>query len=239
MTTLAILTLSIYILQGFRFIIVIFVVAPIIYRYLKNKKRPRLFTVTMIILVIGTVIVVVGFARVSLKSGTAVDWSKLNLDFVIRILKVDFEIYKPFYGLVKNIPTMHSFTMGEQFLYTFITLIPRVTWPSKPLPKIHELIALSVNEVASKSGLAWPNIAEFYSEFGTVGSIVGMYIFGRLCGMSKELYQSKLSDDHSLIAYSIILPSLLQLVIRGYTPTNFYLLLFLLMPIVYIKHTAR
>lgn len=232
---LGILTCTSYIVRGYRFILVIFIMAPIIFNYTRKNKRPKIVTLVSLLIIMILMVGILGFSRNSIKSGTDVEWSGFSLEFVTEAVKGNFDIYKPYYGLVESIPNEQSYTYGGQLSYTFTMFIPRAIWKSKPSPMIHELIAISVNDYASKAGAAWPNLGEFYSEFGILGSIIFMFIFGRICGISKCLYKSPKRDTHSLIAYSIILPSYMQIVIRGYTPSNFYLMIFLLTPILLLK----
>jgi oligosaccharide repeat unit polymerase len=147
----------------------------------------------------------------------------------------NFEIYKPFYGLVQAVPNVHGYTLGKQLFYTVVIVVPRLIWPDKPMPIMQELMSVSLNSYAVQAGAAWPNLGEYYSEFGIIGCVFFMFIFGMVCCWCRKLYRADNRTTHSLIAYSIILPSLLQIIIRGYTPTNFYLMLFLLLPIWFIK----
>lgn len=234
-----ILTLTSYMVRGFRFIIVILVFAPIIYTYIKNNKRPNLLICMVILLISIFAVGIIGFVRDSIRFGTEINWNDFNLEFILDAIKENFNIYMPFYGLVESIPKEHGYTLGRQFIYTFTMFIPRIIWPEKPQPIVKDLIGISISEQAVKSGLAWPNLGEFYSEFGIIGTIICMFIFGSVLGLSKRLYQGKNRDNDSLIAYSIILPSCLQLITRGYTPSNFYLVIFLLMPIRIIKILER
>lgn len=232
---LGILTLVSFLMSGFRFIIIILLFAPIIYFYLKHNTRPRFNTLVILLTVTVVMIGVVGFMRDDVRAGTDVDWSELDTSLIVDAVKGNFDIYMPFYGLVTAVPSVHNYTFGQQTFYTAIMFVPRAIWPDKPNPVMKELIEVSVSEYAVSAGVAWPNLGEFYSEFGVVGSILCMFIFGKICGWSKNLYQNHSPNDHALIAYSIILPTCMQLVIRGYSPSNFYLLLFLLLPIVFIK----
>lgn len=232
---LGILTLSSYLISGFRFIIIILLFSPVFYFYLKNNKRPKIITLMILLSITVLMIGVVGFMRDDVRTGAAVDWSELDANLIIDAVKGNFDIYMPFYGLVNAVPSLHDYTFGQQSLYTVIMFIPRAIWPDKPTPIMKELIEVSVSDYAVTAGVAWPNLGEFYSEFGIVGSIIGMFIFGKICGWCKTLYQNPNRSDHTLIAYSIVLPACMQLVIRGYSPSNFYLMLFLLLPIIVIK----
>lgn len=237
-SVLFLLSLLVYLLRGFRFIIVILVIAPIVYKYIKSNTKPKANKIVLLGIVMILGIGVIGFIRDAIRFDGNISWSNLSIDFIVNAIKENFDIYKTFYGGVVAIPTLHNYTMGSQILYTFTMFIPKIIWSNKPMPQVQELIALSINEVGSKSGTAWPNLGEFYTEFGVLGCIILMFIFGVLLSKSKKLTYD-LNNDHKLIAYSIILPSILQLVIRGYTPSNFYLMVFLIMPIIFIKNFAK
>lgn len=233
------LTLSIYIMNGFRFIIVILLVATAIYHYLRKEKRPSFFKISKLLLIICTMIGVMGYARGGIRSGGDITWSDFNWEIIYKTILENFEIYKPFYGMVQAIPENYNYTLGQQFLYTFTMAVPRAIWPGKPLPLMRELIEASVSEYAAVAGVAWPNIGEYYSEFGVAGCMTIMLIFGALASLSMKLYIRSGRNNHNLIMYSILLPTYLQIVIRGYSPSNFYLLFFLLLPIVLIKFLFR
>ena len=67
---------------------------------------------------------------------------------------------------------------------------------------------------SSFGGSAYPNIGEFYYEFGILGTIVCMFIFGYI---TRKLYYRmlKTGDRLQLITYSIMLGYLFQFVCRG------------------------
>lgn len=232
------LTFTAFLIRGFRYIMIIALFAPVIYSYLRQNKRPNIAVMgacgTLAALMIG----LVGFARRGIRYGQPVDWSAFDSSIIAEAIMGNFEIYKPFYGLMNTVPDLHDYTWGEQMFYTVIMLVPRALWPDKPLPVIYELLGQSASSYAVTAGAAWPNLGEFYSEFGLAGSMVFMLLFGMLLGWSKKLYQGPGRDSHSLIAYAVILPATLQLVIRGYTPSNFYLMAFLLLPVYLLKRLA-
>ena len=230
------LTISGFILRGFRFIIIIYMLAPIIFYYIKKKKYPSMKVIISLSIVIIILIGAIGFSRGGLRSGIEIEWSKFGGEAISYAIKGNFDIYQPFYGMVEVIPQYRQYSYGkEMFIYTLVMFIPRIIWPSKPGPLLHEILSLSVNKSAADSGSAFPNIGEFYFEFGVIGCIIFMFLFGFLCRKAKKLYRSKNINDNKIIAYSIILPTLMQIIIRGYIPSNFYLCIFLLMPILIIS----
>jgi oligosaccharide repeat unit polymerase len=229
------LTITSFLIRGFRFILIIMLAAPVVFYYIKKNIRPKIINIALFMALFIFMIGTVGFMRNSVRHGTVVDWENLDVGYMLNATIESFEIYKPFYGLVNAVPKVHGYTLGKQLFYTVVITVPRLIWPEKPLPVMKELMSVSVNSYAVRAGAAWPNIGEYYSEFGVAGCVVLMFLFGLVCSWCKKLYQSDTRTTHSLIAYSIILPSLLQLIIRGYTPTNFYLMLLLLLPIWFIK----
>jgi len=225
------LTASIYFVIGFRFIIVIMIIAPIVYYYLKHQKRPSIVKVIIVLIILTILVGLVGYVRGDLRRGNEVTWSEFGMDEVWYGIESNFEIYKAFYKMVEVIPESHSYTMGRQMSYTFTIMIPRFLWPNKPDTPLRKVLQVVLNDYAVAAGTAWPNIGEFYSEFGVVGVVLLMYLFGVLCKASKKLYIGKNVNSHTLIAYSILLPAYLQMVIRGYMPTNFWMLVFFGIPI--------
>ena len=131
-----------------------------------------------------------------------------------------------------------NYTFGEQmFFYTLIMLVPRFVWPSKPQPIIREVLMKTVSKYASLAGTAYPYLGEYYHEFGLLGVILFCFLLGLFCRyLAKKLYSSNI---HDIIIYSVCFPLLFQILIRGYTPSNFYMMVFVLLPIVFNKKMSN
>jgi oligosaccharide repeat unit polymerase len=114
--------------------------------------------------------------------------------------------------------------------------IPRLIWKNKPQPITRKVITASVSGYASWAGTAYPYIGEYYHEFGIIGVIVFMYLLGRFSARLKELMYKK--DLHSLVCYVSLYPLLFQVLIRGYTPSNFYMILMVFLPVLIEKSFA-
>ena len=230
-----------YIIRGFRFILVAVILAPIVLSYIRKNKSPRIFQIFVVLLVLFIMIGIIGLSRTDIRNGLGFSkdvFSTLSFDTIKNILINYFSIFKNYYGIVEAFPEKMSFTMGQQiFLYTLIMLVPRAIWPGKPDPINYQVVATAISDYARRAGSAPPNLAEFYHEFGFIGIIVFMFIFGVLC---KKLYtKMQYKDIHSNIMYAAIYPLLLQIVIRGYTPSNFYLVVVVLIPIWATKRMLR
>ena len=84
------------------------------------------------------------------------------------------------------------------------------------------------------NGVAYPNLGEYYVEFGVVGIIVCMFILGLFCRYARNLYVKRQGLSLSLVLYSLVYGALFQIIIRGYMPQNFTMMLFLLAPVILI-----
>ena len=115
-------------------------------------------------------------------------------------------------------------------------IIPRVIWPGKPDALQKMVVTTAVSETAAQSGMAFVNLGEFYFEFGILGCIVSMFLFGVLSRYLRRI--AKINSD-GLICYSMLLPTCIQLVARGYIPSNFYLIVFLCLPTLIIRFIAK
>ena len=242
--TLLYITLSFYISRGFRFIIVILIGSIIISWYRKRRTKPSVTTIAVLILSFLLFIAALGYARRDLKNGNDVDWSSFGIENITYALESNFDIYKPFYGIVSKYPSEFSYTYGRALIGETITMfVPRAIWPNKPLAENSSVlmaIRRSVSDFAVlNAGMAVPNIAEFYIDFGIIGCIILMFIFGYIAKYITKYYFVPNNNIHYIILYSVIMPTFMQLVIRGYMPSNFYLVLFLIMPSVLIRYLVK
>ena len=231
-----ILTVFIYYIRGYRFIIIIFALAPIVFMYLYKQKRPRLVTIIGAIIVM---IIFVGFvaaARNSVRYGGGISSDMVNWDAALEQVKDNFRIYKTYYALVGYVPQKTNYLHGQQiFLYTALMFVPRIILKSKPEHSAGlYLIRDAISESAFLSGTAYPIIGEFYIEFGSVGVVIFMFLYGYLNKSWMNKYGLSYSKFDQIM-YSILLLSNFQIVIRGYTPSNFYMVIFFVLPLLFIK----
>lgn len=235
-----ILTIFIYYIRGYRFIIIIFVLAPIVFLYLLKNKRPKLIAIIGAVFIMILFVGFVAVARNSVRYGGGVSSDMLNWEAAFEQVKDNFRIYKTYYALVDYVPEKTSFLHGRQiFLYTALMFVPRLIWRAKPdTADGLYLIKKAVSNSAFLSGTAYPIIGEYYIEFGILGVIILMFLYGYLNKnwLKKYGYSTTKID---LIMYSILLLSNFQIVIRGYTPSNFYMVIFFVLPIVLIKMNTR
>ena len=94
-----------------------------------------------------------------------------------------------------------------------LQFIPHIIWRSKPAN-----LGLSGFEAMygdSMGGAAYPNIGEFYYEFGIIGAMVGMALFAVI---SQEMFSfaKKTRNKISMIEYSLFFGYLMQFICRGH-----------------------
>ena len=223
-------TFAMYFIRTARHIMFDMLLAPIIMYYLSKDKRPKISLIfTFIILVvIGSGII--AFIRGAVRNGWGVSLEGMGTQDIVNNFLFNLQIYKSYYGVLRAFTERMDYTYGMQILYTIIMIVPRVLWPGKPESYQAEIIGNGLNQQAVVTGYAFPNLGEFYGEFGVIGAIVGYLVFGLLLGYWKTMYDKKSATKVSMLKYSILLPVCLQLIIRGAVYQNFYLVLFLMLP---------
>ena len=238
------LTITVYLVRAFRYIVIIMLVSIAITYFKRKEKTPSFITVLVGIILLIIFIGGLGFMRDNLRTGNSTDWSSFGVDNIMYALESNFDIYKTFYGIVSHYPSDYSYTFGKaMFIETIAMFIPRVFWPNKPLA-INASIALAVRRSVSEfaivnAAMATPNIGEYYVDFGIIGCIIFMFLFGKLSKWTTRFYYYSNNRIENIVLYSIMMPTFMQLVIRGYTPTNFYLVIFLLWPFIIIKNIGK
>lgn len=234
------LTLEYFILRGFRHSLFVLIFAPIVYSFIKENKKPKLRSIIIMFILVVFVMGIMQFVRSALREGTSIDWSTFDFNIFIEAIQGNCDIYKTFYGMVVAVPEKLNYQFGMASIVSVITMIiPRSIWPGKPTSPIITNLDMFCGELAAKSGYAMPNISEYYLDFGLFGCMIIMFIFGLILKKLKNLYRFKYYDTHGLILYSIFFPALLQVILRGYSPSYVFLLFFYAFPVIIIKLFVR
>jgi len=233
-----VLTIVIHWGFGYRYIIVADILSVFIFRLLNRKTQIKLIQIAILAGLLMIITGVVQTARVGVRSGAniIIDTSLHNS---IDAIMFNLRIYFTYYAVIKAVPSLIPFNMGQQvFLYTLIMMIPRALWPGKPYPRVGLPVEYGLSHYASTAGQAYPNIGEFYFEYGVLGVIVFMFIFGRLIRVVVRTIKNN-PCKKNYILYSIVYGLSLQVLIRGYTPSNFYMMVFALFPVLIIYNLAK
>lgn len=228
-TLILIFTFTLFYLRGTRIFIVIQLLSLILlYVRLNNITIKRKY------IIVGTIGILLLFSfmssnRKSVRSGENIEY-KIEVTDILGMLSTNFDIYKPYYGLVEDCPEKYQHTMGKGiFVESIQSLIPRVIWKEKKTDTyMQEAMLKTTGQGPISAAMSWPNIAEYYMDFGILGIILLSYFFGVLLSKSINLYNGSKVDN--IILYALLFPTFFQLIIRGYTPINFIMYVCLLLP---------
>lgn len=241
---LRILSIILSAMRGYRWIIVVYLISPIVVNSYLKRNYPK--KKNMIALGLALVFIVGGlqYVRVALRSGGGLQGNsnvEFNLAYIWSAFQGNFDLYKTLYGAVTYFPDKHFYTMGQQLIYlSIVTIIPRAIWPGKPysiIEKVYKVYFMGSDAV--KGAWAYAQLTEFYVEFGIIGVIIFMYLFGKLCKFFFQTAMKKNRTVHDVVLGATMFPMLMQYVIRGYMPLNLWPTLIMLSPILFLKLFIR
>lgn len=226
--------------KGFRFFIVQIAIMFGFYYFLKSQKKIKFRILIISSLLLMIPILLMTLFRDSIRSGGGINFSSISFNILLDAFDAAFwenlRIYKTYYGVIKAVPEMTSYLFGKQMIiYTMIMFIPRAIWKGKPGNPGTKAQELGINEIAVKSGSAYPCLGEYYYEFGILGVMFWMGIFGWWLQNLQIKYRFGAKSNVDLMIYTTIVGTILQLVIRGYTPSNFWMIIFSMLPFLIIK----
>lgn len=238
-----IITFMEYTAYGFRNILVLLIVAPILLYSIKNKKKPNMIYVIGVLVGMLLLISAVEIMRSSVRQGLGIgsaSWSRFNLLSIWQAVQGNFDLYKTLYGCVTYVPSQHFYTLGDTLIIlTIVTCIPRAIWPGKPTSYVRTLSAQFIGKQALKEAWALSTYCEYYVEFGIIGCLVCGWLFGIFCKNMTNWYLRKNRTIDSMIMYSVVYPMLMLLAVRGYMPINFWQIIFLIVPVYCVKYIKR
>lgn len=226
--------------RGFRFFILQIIVMFGAYFYVKKGKKPKITQILILFLISIVPLVIMTLFRTSIRSGNGMDLTTITWEMILDALNAAFwdnlRIYKNYYGLIKVVPTAVPYLYGKQMIiYTAIMLIPRAIWNGKPGNPGIEAQRIAFGNSAVVGGSAYPGLGEYYYELGLIGIIFWMAIMGIWFRKIENKYRYCASSKIDKMIYCTILGSILQIIIRGYTPSNFWMIVFAVIPYWIIK----
>ena len=237
---ISILTAVYLIMRNSRWLILAFILGPVTYLYVKNRKRPRGIYLLQIAIVGILLFAWMQANRAVLASGGAVQgWGKggLTLEKLAAPFESNLNTYRAFFAMVNRYPSRYPYLLGASYYYVFIMFVPRVLWKGKPDNPCRKIIEHALNGQARRSGTAVSTIGESYVNFGVAGCILIMFLIGRLLAFLKTFILSAKEDD--LILYSVMFPLLFQWIARGNFSGNFFMTVFAVLPFVGKKYLYR
>ncbi|MCI9439814.1 MAG: oligosaccharide repeat unit polymerase [Ruminococcus sp.] len=211
--------------------------AIVVYQYKSKGKRPSLFLIFVAVLTLYLFVGFIGTYRPVIKSGEKIDLSAMSTSSLFSAFMYNVEIFFPFYTLVGYLKKgMIKLHWGLGVVFVVIQFIPRIIWNSKP--SMLGLTAFEAMYGDSMGGAAYPNMGEFFYEFGMVGIIVGMWLFGYFM---RQLIQKTQNIDNRLdiVTYAIAYGYMMQFVCRGHFASWVLDFVFMFGPIILLKKILR
>ena len=200
--------------SGWRNQIMMIVLAPIVYYYLSNKKRPKISSLIILFIIVYFIAGAVGVWRSAMKSGA--ELPSLTLNNIFNSFMVNIEVFFPFYHMVGWVHENFSHQYVIYYLKAIVQFIPRAIWPGKPTSPMANYF-ISIYGPSAASGPAFPNIGEMFLDFGILGVVIGMGLYGFF---AKKFYSYAKSDNKwDWIIFSIFIPYQLQYITRGHFPS--------------------
>lgn len=237
---ITVLELIYLIMRNSRWLMLLFILSPVTYYYVRRRKRPRGIYILMIAAAGLVVFAWMQSNRAALASGGAVQgWGQggFTLEKLVAPFESDLNTYRAFFSMVTRFPEKYSYLMGISYVYVFVLFVPRVLWKGKPDNPVRSIIEHSLNGRARISGTAVSNIGEMYANFGIAGCAVIMFLIGRILSWLKSIYEGNRDDD--IILYSIMYPLLFQWTARGNFSGNFYVTIFAAIPFIFKKYLLK
>lgn len=225
--------------DGFRFIIVETAFMLCAFYYLKRAKRPSLISVAIVLCALLIPIFMMTLFRESVRSGTGVDVSVLSSSDIAMVFDDaifdNLRIYNNYYGLIGVVPNLFPYQYLNMIVVrTILMIVPQAIWPNKYDGFVSPGIEVYYGGAFLGTGQAYPNLGEFYLAFDVLGIVVFMGLFGLWMGYLRQklMYSNNPID---LIMYVSIVANCLQIIIRGYTPSNFWLVVFSALPVLLFR----
>lgn len=140
--------------------------------------------------------------------------------------------------IINGVPQDIEYKYGSSFLTILVSPIPRTFWPEKPVLFLGKEIGQNIYRNGEKNNAGVPPglIAELYINFGLIGIIMGMYLFGLLIGglYSSIKHYPEANDGHILL-YAILIVSLTMELLGGSFSQGIMSLLQLYLPVMLIN----
>ena len=82
-------------------------------------------------------------------------------------------------------------------------------------------------------------LCSFIIFLGVSISINSELLFGKILDKCRHLYINNITNVHKIIIYSMLYPTIMQFIIRGYMPMNIWMLFFLMLPVFLVSAISK
>lgn len=145
--------------------------------------------------------------------------------------------------IINGVPNDVDYKYGSSFITVLVSPVPRTMWPDKPVIFPGKEIAREIYKVGENNNVGIPPglVAELYMNFGLLGIILGMAIYGSLLGgLYSSMKHGLMVFDGQILLYSILVVSLTTDFIGGSVSQGLISSLQLYLPLVLMnKHLSK
>jgi oligosaccharide repeat unit polymerase len=190
--------------QRGRFFVAAFAAGLIWLKTSKRRLPPRRLAVAAVLMLI----VVGGLLGVG---RDAVGSRQLTVGSVVQASVGGNDLFLPLAGLASTVPGQVPYLDGTSYVETVAFLVPRGLWSGKPEGAIANVTSVMD---PGQSGLAFPEFAGMYANFGLPGVIIGSLLFGALIELLSRRFARSTSIRESVFT-AVCGAVLLDLFTRG------------------------
>jgi len=205
--------LAFYLFSGERDYTFDMIVSMFVFHYLRRGKRPSLIQISIIA---GMLFVILGLLPVyrmyfhlgaDLFQIAAINPKEALIGQALETHPSGDE-FTAYTTTVALFPDYINYGYGRAYLQLFIHWIPRPLWPSKPgFENRPDYINNPINPIGA--GYSDTILGDFYSQFGVIAVILGMFISGVLWKTLYCYYKRSPTSPFTQLLYTITLPTVL------------------------------
>jgi oligosaccharide repeat unit polymerase len=220
--------------SGARFRMLLLILGVLAYYFLERGARPRLWQSLLVAFALFYVVVGgIGFLR-GQSSGSIIDRTQTgseggySVNDAWGVMVGSSEIASSTALLVRVVPSYQPYFHGASFLNVFTQPIPRFLWPEKP-----QTIGEDFFTQLWPPGTTLPFWALFYLNFGPLGIVPGMIIWGWVSRRIYDAYRANPGDRLAQIQLAVYWPFIVHAYGRGGDnfAFNVYGFLYVLIPV--------
>lgn len=145
--------------------------------------------------------------------------------------------------IINGVPEDLEYKYGTSLLSVFVSPIPRTLWPEKPVLYLGKEIGKKIYRVGDRVNTGIPPgfIAELYLNFGLLGILSGMALFGIfLGGLYSAMKHYPVANDGHILLYAILVVFSAIVILGSSFSQGIIAILQLYLPSVLInKHLSR
>lgn len=194
---------------GWRHPILVIMIASMMLFYIRQDKRPPISLLLIVAFIYFYYAAgLLGYARTTIT--TSLSDTNYNITTAYDVTLASTGIAVPMAGVIRYVPDIVPWKYGLTLLKIFTQPIPRILWPSKP-----KFIGFEGLEYVLPRGAAIPVWGEFYINFGIIGIIISMWLWGIISKYFFLLYKKYSSSIPIQVWMAVYFPVSMKSYGRG------------------------